>query len=541
MKNLSILAVGAICLITNYTIAQSTDLDKKFFPVKYIQLPKKPVLDDINRTYSIKCLNSLVLTQSFPEHYFESEIKLSGFSKLQQDGFLSIESKLIDINILNADVQRKTETKKDKNDKEYTVTTYIGIIKYRTEGSVSIQSADGSIEETFTYNRDREKSSNKFSSYKEASDFLYSNRSKTLRIDFVKEVISEINNFMASQYGYTEINNRNYLWILDSKKHPENEAHQNNFAIVNDVMNNMSFSEPVNGFEEQLVPAISYFESLEQKYPEDDRKSKKLRYASYYNLSVIYYYLDNYDKAISYAKKLIENDFDKSDGKRLEENANDLKNLFEVNKTNTRHLQVITEDKSNYHMTDIAAFDLMSDENKEFNPQEDPNYSISYAIMKNRDTIAGYLNMSTVDNLTITANLYVKDFEGKFVKRALNAQEVDMLFLGNGDKRYTEPFNDATDVLGGDVSHKFVRRLFQSEKMNLYQYHQNELVIKKKGDKRAYSTSSASWVLGFRKKLGDLIEEECPTLAERVKNKEFDNNSESLIEFIKTYEECGME
>src|SRR5690606_33223801 len=141
-----------------------------------------------------------------------------------------------DINILNTDVQRKTETKKDKNDKEYTVTTYMGVINYRTEGTVSIQSADGSVEKTFTYNRDREKSSNKLSSYKEASDFLYSNRSKTLRIDFVKEVISEINNFMASQYGYTEIDTRDYLWILDSKKHPENEAHHNNFAIVNDVM-----------------------------------------------------------------------------------------------------------------------------------------------------------------------------------------------------------------------------------------------------------------------------------------------------------------
>ena len=56
--------------------------------------------------------------------------------------------------------------------------------------------------------------------------------------------------------------------------------------------------------------------------------------------------------------------------------------------------------------------------------------------------------------------------------------------------------------------------------------------------KKGFSTSSAGWLMSFRKKLDNLIEDSCVDLKERIKQKEFANNTESLIEFMKAYNEC---
>jgi len=72
----------------------------------------------------------------------------------------------------------------------------------------------------------------------------------------------------------------------------------------------------------------------------------------------------------------------------------------------------------------------------------------------------------------------------------------------------------------------------------LYRFQTDQLVIKKKGAKLASNTSSAGWVLGFKKKLAGLVKDECPALAERAKNKEFANNADGLIEFMRAYKEC---
>lgn len=65
-----------------------------------------------------------------------------------------------------------------------------------------------------------------------------------------------------------------------------------------------------------------------------------MRYASYYNLAVLYYYLDDPQNMMKEAQGLILNDYDVSDGKAFERTAIWLKNLFETNNIYTRHFPV---------------------------------------------------------------------------------------------------------------------------------------------------------------------------------------------------------
>ena len=86
-----------------------------------------------------------------------------------------------------------------------------------------------------------------------------------------------------------------------------------------------------------MQPLIEYFDSLKVKYKDDNKPCRKMRYSAYYNLAVIYLMLDQPEKTIIEAQKLIANDYDKSDGKGLITQANRLIESFKISKLNTRH------------------------------------------------------------------------------------------------------------------------------------------------------------------------------------------------------------
>lgn len=522
--------------------AQSTDIDKEPIEINYVRLPEKPVLNDANRTFSVLSLNSEVLTQSLPELYFESEIKLSGFTKLNNDAFIAIQSKLIDVTLISNDIDSTPKSRTDKDGKVTRWTEYKTIIKYRTEGSVTVTSADQSINEVFTFNGNKTKSSKVFDNYESARAFRNSNAIKTLRINFIKNVISTVNSRISSLFGYKEIKSKKNLWVLDSKKHPEYENHKTNFKIVEEAFSKMKSYESLDNLKLEVKPALDYYKSILSKYEGKDRKSKKLRYASLYNIGWINYYLDNPDETATYGAKIIENDYDKADGKSLDKKAIELRDVFAINKTNTRHLKILTEDKTDYYGASSNQFIDANDPDKSFDPKTDPDYSLSFVITNSGDTIPGYINMKKIDKLAGILKTYVKDLEGKPVLRNFGAHEVNTLVLGNGEKRYTLPFKEADDAVTMSsfdrASYKYVKRIYASKKINLYEYQSRELIIKKNTDKKGYSTSSSGWLMAFRKKLGNLLGEDCPELKERVKEKEFENNANSIVEFIKAYENC---
>ena len=98
----------------------------------------------------------------------------------------------------------------------------------------------------------------------------------------------------------------------------------------------------MEGVREELKPAIDYFESIKRKYPSTSKHDRKLRYASYYNLAVLYYYLDDPQAMQKEANALILNDYDAKDGRALANTALYLKNLFMETKLNSRHFAIDT-------------------------------------------------------------------------------------------------------------------------------------------------------------------------------------------------------
>ncbi|MGZ8558007.1 MAG: hypothetical protein ACXWWC_06740, partial [Chitinophagaceae bacterium] len=171
----------------------------------------------------------------------------------------------------------------------------------------------------------------------------------------VNRAMNYLSDRLNNNFGYAEVTVNDQMWILDSKKHYEYQAHRQAFLTISEVMFSISANRSLDGIREQLQPAISYFESIKKKYTSNSKHDRKLRYASYYNLAVLYYHLDDPQAMKKEASGLILNDFDAKDGRALEASAINLKNLFIQTNFSTRHFEIdITKFKGPGEATVIA-------------------------------------------------------------------------------------------------------------------------------------------------------------------------------------------
>jgi hypothetical protein len=109
---------------------------------------------------------------------------------------------------------------------------------------------------------------------------------------------------------------------------------------MNGILFGMNADTPIETVREQMKPVITYFESIKKKYPSTSKHDRKIRYASYFNLAVLYYYLDDPQTMMTQANGLVLNDFDAKDGKALKIRPLRLKNQFQQANIYTRHFPI---------------------------------------------------------------------------------------------------------------------------------------------------------------------------------------------------------
>ena len=323
--------------------AQKVDLDSEKFTYTYRDYPTDPLPADFV-TYSVTydAAGSTKNEISTPE--VVDNLRLEGFKRLESGGHLNL---IVQFNslIFNASqVKERFDVQKDKNGKETGRTYYYWVeLSYSITGSAQMKDYKGNILDkshlggTFNYR------TSEYNSYKAASDYFNNNRD-ALRGNFIRErvqgAISGLSQAWSNKYGFPVRTGRDELWILDSKSHPDYDGHQKALKTVQELMKTMSADQPVAEIREKLKPTIEYFESLKTKYAKDDKRERKMRYASWFNLGKIYLYLDDMDAAIKEAEGLIKNDYDPKDGKKMIEEAQRVKAVFNKNKANTRHFPI---------------------------------------------------------------------------------------------------------------------------------------------------------------------------------------------------------
>lgn len=342
--------------------AQKTvDLDQYRFTVQYRSLPAMQ-LDSSYRTYNVEIEGTKLTEGLLQDLSPEKTVELEGWRKLPQDGHLSIKVKLGDLLPEAVSVKERVETLKNRNGQVtgtrtyyhqeviYTFAATAGITDYKGMHIMDQELADRSYKQVYR--------SPEFPIRSLAEGYFIINSiavTKELYQRCVTRAMHYLSERITENFGFSAVTAKDYMWIIDSRKHPEYAAHRKAFQQMNEVLFNMNASDPIEEAREQLKPVIDYFEKIKKDYPSTSRHDRKIRYASYFNLAVLYYYLDDPQAMMKEAKGLELNDFDAKDAKGFVQTATWLKNLFQQTNIFTRHFSINTATyKGPYEKEDVT-------------------------------------------------------------------------------------------------------------------------------------------------------------------------------------------
>lgn len=539
IKN-TLLAVVLLCAATISSYAQKVDLDRHYIKVNYTKLPTKPILDESLRTYAVNSNDKGVA----------NDIKIFGFEKLPNEGTITVDINIGPVIIQSVDIKKREEVNKDKEGNVTSIKRfYKPVISYTTKGSYEVKNSAG---EGYTSNLGGKKqySGNEYSSSSKASSY-YNNNSTVLkdqfRRDFAKDVRNTINGSLNRLYGYKPSVYNDLFWILDSKKNDDYEGHQKALADIKSLLFKVEHNKSLDDLKGGLKPLEDYFMSIIPKYSEDKKRHRKMKYASYYNLGRLYYHFDMPDKAIEMANKIIENDYDKSDGKKLIKECESLKKILATNKVTTRHFYVETVDNSGDSYSDVASTEEVAPKAEVKDKFIDVVYDKGDGTkIEGKLKLKGDIDESNLDLTRYHKNIiriYYLNDEGEAADKGYFARE-NAFYKANGITYEAVKFapnddgsNDGVVSVGNSAKYLFTKVIYKGKKLSLYRY-KNELVIKKAGDKKGQSTKSLAYAIGFKKKLSKLVAD-CPELAALAKDGTFTNDEDSLLAFVTQYnEEC---
>lgn len=527
--------------ISVFALAQSTDLDRHDFNYSYVQLPINPVSEVKNRTYSFTTNIDRNLMYEKSKFFFQNQVNINGFEKREKNGYITIDITLLTPTVTKKNIATRTSSSKDKKGNVTNRYYYTAELTYDQKGSARISSSDGKIQKTIDFTKSNILKSKEYDNYSSAESYYY-NINRTIYNNFVTEVVNTLNYQLNNEYGYPVKTGTDFLWILANKKHPEQAAEYEAYITVKNVFDKMTFNNPVSGYETELQTAIQYFESLPKKYADDSKAHRKIRYSAYYNLAKIYNYLDLPKKSIEWSTRLVENEYDKSDGTSSIAESNNLINFFNVNKINSRHFPVETK---NFFFEEAVPNSTQNSSSYSastapYSIETDSNYILAYLATIKKDTIAGYVPKNRTLALSDVITLTVKDFQGKFSERTFKANEINRLTLSNGEEFATVSFKVAVDNGGITMSgatKKFVKEMYVGKKMGVYQYFNGEIIVKGANESEGKSNATASWMMSPKKRFEEFAQG-CPSLLARVEKKEFKNNLESIIQFAEALDAC---
>ncbi len=343
-------------------IAQkSVDLDKFRFSVQFRSLPTVRI-DSTYRTYDVMVETTKLMNPLLAELQPEKSVRLEGWKKLPEHGHISIAVKIGDL--VPGDVSLKERVVANKNGNGIITgnkTYYYQEVAYTFEAEAIVTDYKGMhiIDEQLA-RRSYKKMyrSPEFANKIIASGYFLANSlaiTKELFRESVTNAMHILTERLNQNFGYEAVAANDMMWVIDSRKHPEYDDWRNAIRQINDVLFSLNASTPSSNARQLAQPAINYFEKIKSEYSSSNRHDRKIRYGCYYNLAVLYYYLDDPQAMMNEANGLELNDFDARDAKGFKETAAWLKRVFEQNNIYTRHFPIDTDSfKGPFEKVDIS-------------------------------------------------------------------------------------------------------------------------------------------------------------------------------------------
>jgi hypothetical protein len=292
----------------------------------------------------------------------ENSVRLEGWKKLPEEGHITVTVNLGDLMPGDVVIKERVVTSKNGNGiVTGTKTYYYQEVSYSFEAEAIVTDYKGmhiTDEQLASRSHKRVYKSPEFTNRFMAAGYFLANSlavTKELFRESVNGAMHRLSERLNRNFGYQPVTANDIMWVIDSRKHPEYDDWRNAIRQINDVLFSLSAYSPATNAKQQVQPAIQYFEKIKSAYSSSNRHDRKIRYGCYYNLAVLYYYLDDPQAMMKEANGLELNDFDAKDAKGFKQTAAWLKKVFEQNNIYTRHFPIDTDAfKGPYEKGDVS-------------------------------------------------------------------------------------------------------------------------------------------------------------------------------------------
>lgn len=350
------------CLMLPFVLVaqKKVDLDVFHVTVQYRALPKIRI-DSTYRTYNVNVEGSKLMNAALQDMDPVNTVRVEGWRKLPEKGHLDVDVKVEDLIPESFVVKERTENITNRLNQITGVRTfYHQEVVYTFAAKAIINDYHGAhIADQVLADRGYKQvyRSPEFAVKGLAEGYFMVNAvsiTQDLYRSCVTRAMHYLSDRLTEDFGYNAVSVNDNLWVVGSRKHPEYTANRDAVRQISDVLFGMSADQPIDGLREQLKPAISYFESILRNYNSSSKHDRKIRYASYYNLAVLYYYLDDPQQMLKMANALVLNDYNEKDGRAFEQTAVWLKNQFDLYHVTTRHFPVDASKYRGPYEKDVA-------------------------------------------------------------------------------------------------------------------------------------------------------------------------------------------
>lgn len=343
-----------LCVLLSFLVPltivaqKRVDLDRYHFTVQYRSLPAIP-LDSSFRTYNVQVESTKMMSSFLKDISPQNSVILEGWKKLSADGHITIKVKMEDLLPESFSVKERLETTKNSlGQVTGTRILYHQEVVYTFAAVATINDYKGLhiMDESLADRAYKQVYSGPEFPIKAIAEGYFGLNALTVTGNLFQNCVNRAMHFLSdnitANFGFREVSVRDFVWVVGSKKHPEYSDNRRAIQQMSDALFTMTADSQGANIRKQLEPVIQYFEKIKRDYNSSSRHDRKIRYASYYNLAVLYYYLDDPQLMMKEANGLVLNDFDTNDGKAFEQSATGLKNLFKNSNINTRHFSINT-------------------------------------------------------------------------------------------------------------------------------------------------------------------------------------------------------
>ena len=325
--------------------AQKIDLDKRKFRIEYLALPTDPTLSyfdyymaDVFAEYST--LEKLKLTSAINSH-----LQLEGYVYSEEKAQFSYTISIGEPAVVYQTIDQSTTSYKNSDGTYRYVTKYTAIIQAAIPTTIYLKLVPyGTVLYTSTFSTVNAPTLFKSSpqdTREKAQYYLtdtWRGLNSSIRDIYLKKLSEEVA-IVKQTYDFRKKNESSFLINIDDKNRTEFTAFNVEVSKAILTLQSLSYKTPIDSSRLSMIPTLNYFLTTAQSIDSADKSQKKIKYASLYNLAICQYYLELLNDSKRTAQEIIDNDYNKNDGKAIIEDVELLLKSMKASEQRSQHLQ----------------------------------------------------------------------------------------------------------------------------------------------------------------------------------------------------------